>query len=438
VHAHLEGCASCRGKADLWRSLVPALRELGPRPPAELGARRLEVEVLRQLQSAKVAPARARRRWLTAVGVLAFSGAAAAVVFWLAGTGLPPRPPAGRGYAILTGVVGKVQSGGRALAASTPLGAGGALEVAEAGEAELRLDRGSVLRLRGPARLTLGGTARDVVLGLDAGTLEAQVAHRLAGETFAVSTRAARVEVRGTHFFVGAEADRSWVRVEDGRVAVRSADGAVRLLDAGQTAAFGEQVADSAPDVALAVVPADAPAATLSCGPVVRGCQTAARAARDSMRGGDNARAVRLVTAASRSLRDADASCSRVLGGCDDELRYLRAEALRGAGRFDDAIGAYRALNRAGAPAATRQNALYAAAELERRRGRRAAALADYESALAAAPRGALQEEALVGAMECADLVGDHARAATLARRYLSELPDGRARTVARRLSATP
>jgi tetratricopeptide (TPR) repeat protein len=171
---------------------------------------------------------------------------------------------------------------------------------------------------------------------------------------------------------------------------------------------------------------------------VVRGCQAAARAARDSMRGGDNERAARQVTAASRSLRDADASCGRVLGDCDDELRYLRAEALRGAGRFEDAIGAYRALNRGGAPAATRQNALYAAAELERRRGRRAAALADYESALAAAPHGALHEEALVGAMECADLVGDHAQAAKLARRYLSELPDGRARAVARRLSAAP
>jgi tetratricopeptide (TPR) repeat protein len=295
-----------------------------------------------------------------------------------------------------------------------------------------------VLRLRGPARLTLGGTARDVVLGLDAGTLEAQVAHRLAGETFAVSTRAARVEVRGTHFFVGAEADRSWVRVEDGRVAVRSPDGTVRLLDAGQTAAFGEDDADTASDGAPDVAPAGASAAALSCGPVVRGCQAAARAARDSMRGGDNERAARQVTAASRSLRDADASCGRVLGDCDDELRYLRAEALRGAGRFEDAIGAYRALNRVGAPAATRQNALYAAAELERRRGRRAAALADYESALAAAPHGALHEEALVGAMECADLVGDHARAAKLARRYLSELPDGRARAVARRLSAAP
>ena len=58
-----------------------------------------------------------------------------------------------------------------------------------------------------------------------------------------------------------------------------------------------------------------------------------------------------------------------------------------------------------------RQNALYAAAQIERRQGHLAAAAADFERALAAAPRGALHEDALVGAMESARAAGDAARA---------------------------
>jgi tetratricopeptide (TPR) repeat protein len=151
------------------------------------------------------------------------------------------------------------------------------------------------------------------------------------------------------------------------------------------------------------------------------------------MREGAEERALHLVAAASRAVRDAGPACGRELAACEDELGYLEAEALRGAGRIDQAVAAYRALNRPGAPPAMRQNALYAAAELERRRGRTRAACADYEGALGAAPRGALREEALVGAMECAEELGDRARAAALGRKYLAEFPDGRAAPDARR-----
>jgi tetratricopeptide (TPR) repeat protein len=154
---------------------------------------------------------------------------------------------------------------------------------------------------------------------------------------------------------------------------------------------------------------------------------------RRSMREGAEERALHLVAAASRAVRDAGPACGRELAACEDELGYLEAEALRGAGRIDQAVAAYRALNRPGAPPAMRQNALYAAAELERRRGRTRAACADYEGALTAAPRGALREEALVGAMECAEELGDRARAAALGRKYLAEFPDGRAAPDARR-----
>jgi outer membrane protein assembly factor BamD (BamD/ComL family) len=98
-------------------------------------------------------------------------------------------------------------------------------------------------------------------------------------------------------------------------------------------------------------------------------------------------------------------------------------------------VAAYRALDRRAAPPAMRQNALYAAAQIQRRQGRLTAATADFERALAAAPRGALHEDALVGAMESARAGGDGARARALAARYLEEFPRGLAAATARMLA---
>jgi outer membrane protein assembly factor BamD (BamD/ComL family) len=151
------------------------------------------------------------------------------------------------------------------------------------------------------------------------------------------------------------------------------------------------------------------------------------------MRGGDAERALRIVTDARRAGNDVDAGCGGGARACEDELRYLHAEALNQAGRLDDAVTAYRALDRKGAPSAMRQNALFAAAQIEKRTGRLTAASADFERALAAAPRGALYEEALVGAMETAGATGDGARARAFAARYLGEFPRGLAAPAARR-----
>ena len=84
-----------------------------------------------------------------------------------------------------------------------------------------------------------------------------------------------------------------------------------------------------------------------------------------------------------------------------------------------------------------RQNALYAAAQIEARQGKQPLALADYERALAAAPEGALREEALVGSMESAAASGDLPRARRLARRYLATFPNGLRLATARRLAGT-
>jgi TolA-binding protein len=153
------------------------------------------------------------------------------------------------------------------------------------------------------------------------------------------------------------------------------------------------------------------------------------------MRGGSSDRALHLLADARRELRVAGPRCEGSTAACEDELGYLNAEALNQAGRLDDAAAAYRALDRRGAPPAMRQNVLYATAQIERRQGRPAAAAATFERALAAAPRGALREDALVGAMESAHAAGDEARARALAARYLKEFPGGLGAVAAHRFA---
>jgi tetratricopeptide (TPR) repeat protein len=167
-------------------------------------------------------------------------------------------------------------------------------------------------------------------------------------------------------------------------------------------------------------------------------CESTALAARESMRAGDQGRALRQLGAVAGQLRAAHASptCSRAgVAACQDELGYLRAEALRGAGRVAAAIAAYRRLGGRARPAVMRQNALYAAAELEARRGHAARARADYQRALAAAPRGALAGESMLGAMDSAEALGEHVAAASLARRYLAGFPAGLGAARARRIA---
>jgi len=437
VHAHLEACARCRERAERWRLLIPRMRGFVPSPPAELAARHMEVELLRRLQSKPAARPAAWRPWKFGAAFGAVT-VAAVLLLWARPWGLSPGPSA-TAFATVTRSTGGVTASGRALAAASSVAAESRLQVGAGGDVELTLARGSRVRLRGPAEIVLGGSTRAVALQLAAGTLDAEVAHRMADETFVVSTRDLRVEVRGTRFSVAAEARGSSVRVAEGRVAVTLGDGSTRLVGAGESATTVPAQDEPPADEGTTALPGERPAASgpvVSCASAVRTCQAAASTARRTMRGGDEARALRLIAAAGRAARDGAPSCGRELAACEDELGYLDAEALRAAGRLDEAVAAYRTLNRAGAPPEMRQNALYAAAELERRRGRTRAACADYEGALAAAPRGALREESLVGAMECAEELGERARAGALGRKYLAEFPTGRAGADARRVVA--
>jgi hypothetical protein len=443
LHAHIEGCADCRRRAAFWRTAVPRMRALAPDAPDAMSVRRMQVEIDRLVATEAAAPApTAPRRWprLFVPATLTLVGAAAVLLALRAPSRpLVPSPAAVDGYATLTRVTGLLTIGGRAQAAAARLPADGELVLGSATEAELSLDRGTTLRIDGPARLRLGGTARAVEVRLDAGTLAAAVAHRLAGETFAVATPDLHVEVRGTKFAVVAAATGSSVRVSEGRVAVRFADGSERPVAAGESASWPIPAAPPPSEAPAASATAVSPNATAegrpTCGAVVRACEEAGRAARGSMRSGDAARALRLIAAGSHEAHDPDGTCASNLIACEDELRYLRAEAFRQEGSLDEAVAAYHQLDRHGAPAAMRQNALYAAAQIEERQGQKRRAHSDYEKAFGAAPEGALREEALVGSMESAAALGDMARARQLARHYLETFPSGLRVATARRLA---
>jgi hypothetical protein len=432
VHAHLETCADCRRRATLWGHLVPVMRRLAPEPPGPLRARRMELEIERRLAEGP-AQRRANRR------VVAWGGTAvvvmAAAVVLVARFRVSEAPSFGRA-APLTAHVTSI--GGAARAANVALQSGSAvitgqpIDVDSGGVTTLALADASVT-LEGPARLTVSGDVAHVMLDLDRGTLTAQVAHRAHEATFAVRTREARVDVRGTRFTVQAGADRSTVAVQEGRVAVFAGNGLERAVAAGERVAIEGTAFVVDPPLAPA---ADAPApseAPRSCERSGPSCETTARQARASMRAGNAAHALRLVESSMAARLD----CADAAASCHDELRYLRAEALRQDGRFDAAVTAYKALDHHGAPAAMRQNAFYAAAQLEQRSGHPAAARVDFERAFTAAPAGALREEALMGAMDSAAAAGETSRAAELARRYLAAFPSGLGASRARALNAS-
>jgi len=450
---HLDGCAGCRERAVVWRQLVPGMRGLAPEAPDAMRVRRMQIEIERRLAPVARGAHGSRERWVRWSAALVFASAAALALLWIR------RPPGQRiaqaeiGYGVVAHVDGELTAEGRPIAADGRLGADSHLALA-AGRADLKLGRNAHVRLVGPARLALEGSSKAIALRLDSGQVDAEVAHRDADETFAVITPELRVEVRGTHFTVGAAAGKSWVRVDEGRVEVTLASGEHRFVSTGETLASSPpQASPTTIDAANAGAPSAAPVpeespppsapgvreSPMACTEARRLCETTALAVRDSMRAGDQGRALRQLGAVAGQLRSAHAraACGRAgVAACEDELGYLRAEALRGAGQIDGAIAAYQRLGGRAEPAAMRQNALYAAAELEARHGQTARARADYERALAVAPRGALAGESMLGAMDSAAALGDHAHAVSLARRYLAAFPAGIGAARASRIAA--
>lgn len=410
VQAHLEVCPHCKQVFANWANATPRLRALPIDELSALTMRRMENEILRQVESPPVR--RSRRPLLLAL--------AAGLVVAVGIGALTLRSPTPQPLARIETLWGRVTLSGAALSPGATMAEGGTLEITDQGEAAFVVGRQAGVRLQGPGRVALAGNSRHPRLRLDNGRLRVEISHRQSGESFVVATSHGRIEVRGTRFVVGTSAQGSYVHVDEGEVAAYR-DGVAKpfSVKAGETF---QLVPVTAPP------PAEAPSASPEprpCPP--SGCGEAAGQARKAMRIGTPARALDLVDVALEESRRCPAEPR-----CVDELGYLRAEALRQAGRTEAAVTAYRSLNRPGATRAMRQNALYAAGLLERSLGRDAEARQSFQQALVANPDGALAEEALTGLLDLARPGSADARKA--AQSYLDRYPRGLAAARARRI----
>jgi len=199
-HSHIEGCAPCRERAALWRGLVPTLREAAPPLPDAMSARRMQLAIERQLATDAHRPEPRRWRaswWVPALGLCAAT--AVALLWWRAGGVAPtagpvatvPRAPlTPPGYATVSGSGGVVEIGNEAgtarAGARVPVGV--PVVLAQDATLQVAIDGGAVVRVAGPARLQLDGTASAVALRLTSGRLAAEVTHRSPDQDFAVIT----------------------------------------------------------------------------------------------------------------------------------------------------------------------------------------------------------------------------------------------------------
>jgi ferric-dicitrate binding protein FerR (iron transport regulator) len=420
VDAHLAICPHCQQTFASWSSALPRLRGLAKHAEeAEISAvslRRMEGEILRGLQVAARPRSRRTLVWALAAGLVLAVGAGS----W------SMRTPIAQPFARIQTTWGRVTLSGVAMTKGAAMGPGGVLEIAAEGEAAFVVGRETEVRLAGPGRVAFDGTTKEPRLRLDSGQVFVHVAHRKADEHFRVDTADGRVEVRGTRFVVGYSGRGSYVHVDEGVVmAFRHDEPKGYAVGAGETFAFNvDQPAPSA----LPAADTKPPEPQACAGAV---CEQGAALIRKTMRAGNHLRALEMVD-------EALAQVDRCLptARCLDELGYLRAEALRQAGRLDGAVVAFKSLNRAGATRAMRQNALFAAAHLERRLGRNADARQSLERAYAANPDGALAEEALAGLLDLFDSTSAGAKAA--AERYMARYPQGMAAARARRILSPP
>ncbi len=421
LEAHVAACPHCKQVFATWTGTTSRLRALPIAEPSAVGLRRMENEVLRQMQTLPTEHRR-QRLWLALAAGLVLAGGVGAISL---------RASAPQPFARIDTLWGRVTLSGVAMNRGAAIGPGGALEIAAEGEASFTVGRAADVRLLGPGRVVLGGTSQGPRLRLDSGRLAVQLGHRETGESFAVATAHGRVEVRGTRFVVGYNAQGSYVHVDEGEVAAFRAGVATPFaVRAGETFSLATEPSPVppselalAPEPTLAHEPRQCPKSS---------CTEAGVRARRAMRVGNPGRALELVE---QALGQA-ANCPPE-ARCLDELGYLHAEALQQADRIESAVAAYRSLNRPGATRAMRQNALYAEALLERRLGRTTDARQSFERALIASPDGALAEESMAALLELLEPAGTDAHA--VAERYLKRYPRGVAAPRARRiLSVAP
>jgi hypothetical protein len=414
MDAHVAICPHCKQTMVAWASALPRLRSLSTDEISAVSVRRMENEILRQLHGTAAPRSRPTLWFALAAGLVVAIGVGM----------ISLRSTTSQPLARIQTMWGRVTLSGVAMTKGAAMGPGGVLEIDAEGEAAFLVGRGAEVRLVGPGRVLFDGTTQNPRLRLDSGRIFVQLAHRRADESFHVTTAHGRVEVKGTRFVVGYGVQGSYVHVDDGEVAAfRRGSPEPFAVKAGATFLLKAEIPPEqsplpAMDPAPPSEPRNCPKST---------CGEEGSRARKAMRTGNPLRAIEVVDEALDKAADC-APTSR----CLDELGYLRAEALRQAGRLDAAVAAFKSLNRAGATRAMRQNALYAAAQLERRQGRVDDARQSLERAYAANPDGALSEEALAGLFDLLEATGGDARAA--AERYLSRFPQGAVAARARRI----
>jgi len=420
---HVRTCPTCARVVDEWKTAIPKLRDLTTASLPDTALRRMENEVLASL--AKPVPrSRVQRLWIP---VAVAAGVALAI-----GVPLALRSPTAVRFARLQSHWGTVLSGGHPLRDGEALRPGDILFVPADAEASLAVGRGVDSRVLGPARVSLEGDPVHPRLRLDAGRVFVRVEKRWPEETLRVQTLHGHVEVRGTCFVVGYEGDRSFVRVDEGEVAAFRVAGTEAFpVRAGETFWLAPSPASSLAPSAPPAPSVDPPDLAVPPSPVEGdACDGRIVIARKAMRADKPQKALAVIEGA---LAAGDA---RVPTRCQDELGYLRAEALRQAGENVRAIAAFKSLDRPNATKAMRQNALYAAGQLEARRGNQAQAGHLFERAFSAYPDGALAEESLAGLLEAQDRSGGTAQAT--ARRYLDRFPSGMAAARARSILSSP
>lgn len=379
----------------MGREAVPLLSEEQEAELQLLATKRV-IEALRAAGSYHESPVRRRWRWvlLAAAATIPLVALASARLLW------PERQAVARTAPQLTFASGTVLASDTQFtpARSRPLERGSAVAIGEgvqtaaASRATLELVDGAMVDLaeRSAVRIMDSG-AQHEQLALAAGSVFFQVPKLEHGHTLSVRTPDAVVTVRGTRFSVaieqaGAQVSTS-VDVSEGRVQIDAA-GRSFLLTAGQHWSSASKALPPAPSVA----PAPAvPAATLP--------------PRSSAAIAPSARKPAKAVSASNPAVEASATSNSTL------------------------------TERAPSSSLADENALYARALRRANGGEYAGALADLDTLIREHPASPLLQSARVERFRALLRSGARAAAVREARRYLSDYPDGFARSEAKQIA---
>jgi len=361
LETHLDGCADCRREHASYEG-VRRLRGWEPAGLGDVARERVRRALPGLLERARRAPPARPARWWWAVGALAVAAALAWLWWPRDQAAVPARPTLSDGAELRsTGV-----------------------RVLTLGPAAVELGPGTVLTWRA-ARSTIELAAGRVTVDIEPGR----------GLGFQVATARFVARVKGTRFTVTPEA----VTTERGVVEVIALDGhPLGEVAAGE--AWSAARATGAPprpppaaDSAAGAAPAADSAAGAAPHPAAADTSPRARDKEDLAARLAEARR-ELGAGRAAAARRLFESLTRAPAAIAVEARLGIAESFLVEGRYEEAIGAYRAVMRAHGTTPQAEAALYAIAQLESESGSPADAGAALERYLARYPRGRFAREA--------------------------------------------